>query len=67
MNSITIRRYINTNVGNLGGYQKPYIVIVRILNHKNGRPMKPNMVAFKYPDFKKMLTQLFISRCLILQ
>ncbi len=45
MNSIIARRYIKTNVGNLGGYQKPSIVIAGILNHRNGHSMRPNKVA----------------------
>jgi hypothetical protein len=36
-----------------GGYQEPIIVIVPILDHKDGHYFRPNKVALKYPDFKK--------------
>jgi hypothetical protein len=38
-----------------GGYQEPIAVITPILDLKNGHYVKPNRVAFKYLDFKKML------------
>jgi hypothetical protein len=54
MNSITIERYRSTDVGNLGrGYRKASGITTRIPNNRNGHSMRPNMVALKYPDFKK--------------
>jgi hypothetical protein len=32
---------------------KPYVVIVEFPNHQNGHFVRPNKVAFKYPNFKK--------------
>jgi hypothetical protein len=36
-----------------GGYREPIIITIPILDHKDGHYVKPNMVAFKYLDFKK--------------
>jgi hypothetical protein len=67
MSSMVIRRYKNVDAANLkGGYRKPSIVTTQIPNHKDGHYVRPNRVAFKYLDFKKMLIQMFISKCLIL-
>jgi hypothetical protein len=35
------------------GHQEPFVVIVQIPNHRYGHYVRPNMVIFKYPDFKK--------------
>jgi hypothetical protein len=44
----------NLNVENpKGGCQKPFVIIQGIPNHINGHSIKPNMVALKYPTFKK--------------
>jgi len=49
-----VGRYRSVNVMNpRGGNQKPSIVTIPILDHKDGHYVKPNKVAFKYPDFKK--------------
>ncbi len=48
------RRYRIINAMNpKGGHQKPFVVTAQILYHKDGHYVKPNMVAFKYPNFKK--------------
>ncbi len=61
MNSITIKGYINIDVENpKGGYYKPYVVITKILNHKNGHFVRPNRVALKYLDLKKNLIQMLM-------
>ncbi len=36
-----------------GGHKKPFVIIVPILDHRDGHYVKPNNVAFKYPNFKK--------------
>jgi hypothetical protein len=36
-----------------GGYQKPFVIIVPILDHRDGHYVKAKNVAFKYHDFKK--------------
>jgi hypothetical protein len=54
MNSITIKGYISIDVENpKGGYYKPYVVITKILDHRNGHTVRPNRVALKYLDLKK--------------
>jgi hypothetical protein len=54
MNSMAIKRCKNAGaVHSKGEYQKPIVIIIPILNHKNGHYVKPNKVALKYPDFKK--------------
>ncbi len=35
-----------------GGYWKPIIITTSILDHRDGHYVRPNMVAFKYLDFK---------------
>jgi len=35
------------------GYRKSFVVNTPILDHKDGHYVRPNMVAFKYPNFKK--------------
>jgi len=52
MNSMAIGGYKNTNVENpRGGYHKPFVVTVKIPDHRNGHFVRPNRVAFKYLDF----------------
>jgi hypothetical protein len=54
MNSMTIGGCISANVVHLrGGYREPIALIAPILNHRDGHYVRPNMVAFKYFDFKK--------------
>jgi hypothetical protein len=54
MSLITIRGYKSRNVGNpRGGYQDASVITIGIPNHRNGHSMRPNKVAFKYPNFKK--------------
>ncbi len=54
MNSMVVGGYKSVDVTNLrGGYWKPSVMTAQIPNHKNGDSVKPNKVAFKYPDFKK--------------
>jgi len=38
-----------------GGYGEPSFITTQIIDHKNGHYVRPNMVAFKYLDFKKMM------------
>ncbi len=35
------------------GYQKPFVVIVIILDHRIGHYVKPNIITFKYDNFLK--------------
>jgi hypothetical protein len=68
MNSIIAKRYKITNAENpRGRYWKPSIITIGIPNHINGHSVRPNKVAFKYVDLKKMLIQIFMSECSILQ
>ncbi len=56
MSSMATRRYKSADVVHpRGGYQEPIIIIAPILNHINGHYVRPNMVAFKYPNFKKVV------------
>jgi hypothetical protein len=67
MSLIVAGRYISADARNIGrGYWKPSIITTRIPDHKNGHSMKPNMVALKYLDVKKMLTQMLMSKCSIM-
>jgi hypothetical protein len=36
-----------------GGYQEPSIVTTLILDHKDDHCVRPNWVAFRYPNVKK--------------
>jgi hypothetical protein len=36
-----------------GGYRKSIVATTPILDHRDGHYVRPNMVAFKYPDFIK--------------
>jgi hypothetical protein len=54
MNSIIVGGYKSTNAKNpKGGYQKPFVITQGIHDHEKGHFVKPNMVAFKYLNFKK--------------
>jgi hypothetical protein len=54
MSSIATRGYKSIDVENLrGGYWKSFIIIAKILDHRNGHFVRPNKVVFKYLDFKK--------------
>ncbi len=54
MSLIATRGYKSIDVENLrGGYWKSFIIIAKILDHRNGHSVRPNKVAFKYFDFKK--------------
>jgi len=54
MSSRVTKGYISANVANpRGGYQKPSTVTTPILDHIDGHYVRPNRVAFKYPNFKK--------------
>jgi hypothetical protein len=51
MSSMVARAYKSANATNLkGGYQKPFVVTAQIRDHKDGHYVRPNKVAFKYPD-----------------
>ncbi len=51
---MVVKRYKNADVMNSKGrYQEPFAIITPILDHKNGHYVRPNKVAFKYPNFKK--------------
>jgi hypothetical protein len=46
--------YKSENVMNQRGrYQEPSIITRPIFDHKDGHYVRPNMVALKYPNFKK--------------
>jgi hypothetical protein len=54
MNLMVVGGYISTNVANLRkGYREPSVVTAKIPDHKDGHSNRPNMIAFKYLDFKK--------------
>jgi hypothetical protein len=54
MSSMVVGGYKNIDAMNLrGGYRKPSIVITQIPNHRVGHYVRPNKLAFKYPNFKK--------------
>jgi hypothetical protein len=56
MSSMVIGKYRSIDVTNpRGGYWEPYVVTVQILDHKDGHSIKPNRVALKYHDFKKVV------------
>jgi hypothetical protein len=67
MSSTAIGRYKSVDVTNLrGGYQEPYVIIAPILDNRNGHYVRPNRVALKYRDFKKMLIHMLMLKCSIL-
>jgi hypothetical protein len=54
MSSMVVGRYINVNSMYIRrGYRELSIVTTPILDHRYGHYVRPNMVAFKYLDFKK--------------
>jgi len=54
MSSIVVKGYISINVKNpIRGYKKTFVITIKILYHKNGHYVRPNMVVFKYLDFEK--------------
>jgi hypothetical protein len=54
MSSMVVGGYKSIDVVHLRRrYQELIVVIVPILDHKDGHCVKPNKVALKYPDFKK--------------
>ncbi len=54
MNSMVAGGYKSADVVNpKGGYQKPFVVTVPILDHRDGHYVRLNRVALKYPYFKK--------------
>jgi ribosomal protein L17 len=64
MSSMATRGCRSANVVNSrGGYQELIIVIAPIFYHRNGHYVRPNKVAIKYLDFKKMLIQMLMSKC----
>jgi hypothetical protein len=67
MNSIATGRYISTDVEiPKGRYWEPTVITQGIPDHKNGHFIRPNKVALKYCDLKKMLIHMFMSKCLVL-
>jgi hypothetical protein len=51
---MVVRGYRSVDVANpRGGYHEPLVVTTPILYDKDGHYVKPNMVALKYPNFKK--------------
>ncbi len=51
-NSMFVGRYKSVDAMNLrGGYQEPFVLTTPILDHRDGRYVRANMVALKYPDF----------------
>jgi hypothetical protein len=69
MSSIVAKGYISTYVRNpRRGYEEPFVVTIKIPDHINGHFVRPNMVTFKYPDFKKDVDlDAHIKKCSILQ
>jgi hypothetical protein len=54
MNLMDVGGYKNANVVNpRKGYQKPFVVITPIIDHRDGHYVRPNKVALKYLDFKR--------------
>jgi hypothetical protein len=54
MSSMAIERCKNANdVHSKGKYREPIIIIIPILDHRDGNYVRPNRVALKYLDFKK--------------
>ncbi len=54
MSLMAIGRCKSTNVVHLrGGYWEPIDVTTLILGDRDGHYVRPNMVTFKYPNFKK--------------
>ncbi len=56
MNSMAIKRYRSVDAMNpRKGYQKLFVIIAPILDHRDGYYGRPNMVALKYLDFRKKM------------
>jgi hypothetical protein len=54
MSLVVARGYRSANiVYPRGWHQEPFTVITPILDHRDGHYVRPNIVAFKYPNFKK--------------
>jgi hypothetical protein len=54
MNLMVVGGYKNANATNpKGGYWEPSAIAIPILDHRNGYCVRLNMVALKYPYFKK--------------
>jgi len=55
MNSMVVGRYKSADVVHpRGGYQKSIAInLPNFFYHRDGHYVRPNMVAFKYPDFIK--------------
>jgi len=54
MNSMATRRYRSADAMHpRRGYQEPILIIVPILNHRDGHYVRQNMVVLKYPNFEK--------------
>jgi hypothetical protein len=68
MNSMAIGGCKSVDVVHLrGGYQKLIVIIAPILDHKDGHYVKPNKVIIKYPNSKKMLIHMLMSKYSTLQ
>jgi hypothetical protein len=58
MSSIAVGRYKSENVVNpKEGYRKPFFVTTQIPNHKDDHYVRPKIITFKYPNFKKDVDQ----------
>jgi hypothetical protein len=54
MSSMVVGGYRSANVVHpIGGYQELITITTPIFDHIDGHYVRPNMVAFKYFDFKK--------------
>jgi hypothetical protein len=54
MSSMVNGAYKNVDATNRKrGYQEPSVVTTPILDHRDGHYIRPNKVAFRYPNFKK--------------
>jgi hypothetical protein len=54
MSSMVVGRYKSVDAINpRWKYWKPFVVIAQIPDHKYGHSVRPNKVAFKFPNFKK--------------
>jgi hypothetical protein len=63
MSSMVVGRYRSADVMNpRGGYQEPFAVIAPIFYHKDGQISLLNILISK-----KMLIQMFMSKCSIFQ
>jgi hypothetical protein len=54
MSSMVVGGYKSVDVVHLrGGYRKPIVTTIPNFYHKDGHYVRPNIVAFKYLNFKK--------------